>query len=283
MKSSDETKIRSEILGRMSGKVAVITGATSGIGEATAEIFVREGAKVILAGRSEEKGNAIADRLGENAVFHRTDVMEESDIKSCTNAAVDKFGRLDCLFNNAGGLSKGTLDTVTKDDFDYSMNLLLGSVVFGIKYAASIMKEQKSGCIINNSSIAGIRANNGMYLYSAAKAGVTHLTKIAGEELGPWGIRVNSISPGAVATPIFWGGSERARTLEDKENARKLEKLTQNLANATAIKKAGLPDDIAYTALFLASDEGAYISCQDIVVDGGRTAMFHEPPRPEKP
>ena len=266
---------------RLSGKVTVITGATSGIGEATAELFIREGAKVVLAGRSEEKGDAMAERLGENAVFHRTDVMQESDIKSCIDTAVERFGRLDCLFNNAGGLSKGTLETVTQEDFDYSMNLLLGSVVFGIKHAAPIMKEQKSGCILNNSSIAGLRTNNGQYLYSAAKAGVTHLTRVAGVELGSWGVRINSISPGAVATPIFWGGSERARTLADEENARKLEKLTRNLVKATALKKAGLPNDIAYTALFLASDEGAFISCQDIVVDGGRMAMFHEPPPPE--
>ena len=264
---------------RLAGKVAVITGATSGIGEVTAEVFIKEGAKVIIAGRSEEKGSAIANRLGENAVFHKTDVMEESEIKACVDLAIEKFGRLDCLFNNAGGPSRGDLETVTKEDFDYSMNLLLGSVVFGMKHAAPVMKEQKSGCIINNSSIAAIRTNNGGYLYNAAKAGVTYLTKVAGVELGPWGIRVNSISPGAVATPIFWGGSERARTLPDEENAKKLEKLTKNLAKATALKKAGLPDDIAYTALFLASDEGAYISCQDIAVDGGRTALFHEPPR----
>ena len=101
---------------RLSGKVAVITGATSGIGEVTAEVFIREGAKVILAGRSEETGNAIADRLGENALFHRTDVMEETDIKSCIDTAVEKFGRLDCLFNNAGGPTNGTLETVTKED-----------------------------------------------------------------------------------------------------------------------------------------------------------------------
>jgi NAD(P)-dependent dehydrogenase (short-subunit alcohol dehydrogenase family) len=264
---------------RLSGKVAVITGATSGIGEVTAEVFIKEGAKVVVAGRSEEKGNAIADRLGENAIFKRTDVMEESDIKACIDTAIEKFGRLDCLFNNAGGPSKGTLETVTKDDFDYSMNLLLGSVVFGMKHAAPIMKEQKSGCILNNSSIAAIRTNNGGYLYNAAKAAVTYLTKVAGVELGPWGIRANSISPGAVATPIFWGGSEMARTLDDAENEKKLEKLIRNLAHATAIKKAGLPEDIAYTALFLASDEGAYISCQDIAVDGGRTSLFHEPPR----
>ena len=264
---------------RLAGKVAVITGATSGIGEVTAEVFIKEGAKVIIAGRSEEKGNAIANRLGENAVFQKTDVMEESEIKACVELAVDKFGRLDCLFNNAGGPSRGTLETVTKEDFDYSMSLLLGSVVFGLKHAAPIMKEQKFGCIINNSSVAAIRTNNGGYLYCAAKAGVTYLSQVAGVELGPWGIRVNSISPGAVATPIFWGGSERARTLPDEENAKKLEKLTKNLAHATALKKAGLPDDIAYTALFLASDEGAYITCQDIAVDGGRTALFHEPPR----
>ena len=266
----------------MDGKVAVITGATSGIGEVTAEVFIKEGAKVILAGRSEEKGNAIADRLGENAVYQKTDVMEESDIKTTIDLAVEKYGRLDCLFNNAGGPSRGNLDTVTQADFDYSMNLLLGSVVFGIKHATPIMKEQKSGCILNNSSIAAIRMNQGGYLYCAAKAGVTHLTKVAGVELGPGGIRVNSISPGAVATPIFWGGSERANTLTDEENEQKLEKLIRNLANATAIKKAGLSSDIAYTALFLASDEGSYITCQDIAVDGGRTALFHEPPRPPK-
>ena len=139
---------------RLAGKVAVITGATSGIGEVTAEVFIKEGAKVIIAGRSEEKGSAIANRLGENAVFHKTDVMEESEIKACVDLAIEKFGRLDCLFNNAGGPSRGDLETVTKEDFDYSMNLLLGSVVFGMKHAAPVMKEQKSGCIINNSSIA---------------------------------------------------------------------------------------------------------------------------------
>ena len=267
---------------RLSGQVAVITGATSGIGEAAAEIFVGEGAKVVIAGRSEDKGSAIADRLGNNAIFKKTDVMEEAQIKACIDFAMEKFGRLDCLFNNAGGPSRGTLETVTEDDFDYSMKLLLGNVVFGMKHAAPIMKEQKSGCIINNSSIAAIVTNNGGYLYSAAKAGVAYLSKVAGVELGPWGIRVNSIAPGAIATPIFWGGSAVARELPDEENDRKLAKLTRNLANATAVKKAGFPEDIARMALFLASDEGAFVSCQDIAVDGGRTALFHEPPRPPK-
>jgi NAD(P)-dependent dehydrogenase (short-subunit alcohol dehydrogenase family) len=263
----------------MKDKIAVITGATSGIGEVTAEVFIAEGAKVVLAGRSKEKGEAITERLGENAVFRATDVMNEQEIKSLIDFTAKKFGRLDCLFNNAGGPSGGTLETVTKDDFDHAMHLLLGSVIFGMKYAAPLMKQQKSGCILNTSSIAAIRSGQGGYLYSAAKAAVTHITKIAGVELGPFGIRVNSISPGAVATPIFWAGSPKAKTMSSEEATRKLEKLTHNLANATALKQAGLSRDIAMAALYLASDEGCYVTCQDIVVDGGRTALFHEPPR----
>ncbi|MBN2078761.1 MAG: SDR family NAD(P)-dependent oxidoreductase, partial [Spirochaetes bacterium] len=195
--------------GRMKGKTAVITGGTSGIGEATAEVFVAEGARVIIAGRSEEKGQRLADWLGKNAIYQRADVSREEDIRGLIQVAVDRFGRLDCLFNNAGGPSRGTLETVTQEDFDHSMHLLLGSVVFGIKHAAPVMKEQGSGSIINTSSVAAIRSGQGGYLYSVAKAAVTHLTRLCGLELGPFGIRVNAISPGAIATPIFWGGSER--------------------------------------------------------------------------
>ena len=264
--------------GRLEGKVAVITGGTSGIGEATAELFVKEGAKVVIAGRGEEAGRTIGDRLGENAEYFRTDVMQETDIEALIRFATERFGRLDCLFNNAGASSRGTLESVTGEDFDYSMRLLLGSVVFGIKHAVPVMKEQGGGCIINNSSIAALRTQQGGYLYSAAKAAVTHLTKVAGVELGSHGIRVNSISPGAVATPIFWGGSERARTLEDSENERKMEKLKRNLARATPLEKSGVANDIATAALYLASDEGAFVSCHDLVVDGGRTSFFFERP-----
>ncbi len=264
--------------GRLEGKTAVITGGTSGIGEATAEVFAAEGARVMIAGRWEEKGREVVERLGDRVVFQRTDVTVEEDIKQLIEAAAARFGRIDCLFNNAGGPSRGTLETVTQEDFQYSMNLLLGSVVFGIKYVAPVMKAQGSGCIINNSSIAALRTGQGQYLYSAAKAAVTQLTKMAGVELGPYGIRVNSISPGAIATPVFWGGSQVARTLDPAVNARKLEKLTQNLAKATALKKAGLARDIALAALFLASDEGRFIHCHDLVVDGGRTSLFYEAP-----
>jgi len=262
---------------RMKGKTAVITGGTSGIGEAAAEVFVAEGARVIIAGRSEEKGKDLADRLGGNAIYQRADVMREEDIRDLIQSAVDRFGRLDCLFNNAGGPSRGTLETVTQEDFDYSMHLLLGSAVFGIKHAAPMMKEQGSGSIINTSSVAAFRSGQGQYLYSVAKAAVTHLTRLCGLELGPFGIRVNSISPGAIATPIFWGGSERFNTLSQEENERKMEKLKKSLAKATPLPRAGFAEDIAYAALYLASDEGSFVNCQDIAVDGGRTNMFNEP------
>jgi NAD(P)-dependent dehydrogenase (short-subunit alcohol dehydrogenase family) len=264
--------------GRLNGKIAVITGGTSGIGEATAEVFVNEGAKVIIAGRSEERGADIVDRLGENVIFQRTDVTKDEDIKALIDLSVDRFGRIDCLFNNAGGRCPGTLETVTMDDFVFGMALLIGSVVFGIKYAALMMKTQGSGCIINSSSIAAIRIGQGGYLYSAAKAAVTQLTKVAGVELGPHGIRVNCISPGAIATPIFLGGSHVAQTLDPVEKQRKMEKLERNLAKATALPRAGLARDIANAALFLASDEGSFVNCHDLVVDGGRTSLFYEKP-----
>ncbi len=261
---------------RLENKVAVITGGTSGIGAATAEVFAAEGAKVIIAGRSEQKGADLAERLGENVVYRRADVNMEADIKSLIDFAVDRFGRLDCLFNNAGGRTNGTLETVTTDDFNHAMTFLLGSVVFGLKHAAPVMKAQGGGCIINNSSIAAIRLNQGGYLYTIAKAGVTHLTRVAGAELGPFGIRVNCISPGAIATPIFWGGSEVANTMDPEQNARKLNRLMQSLAKATPLPRAGLDRDIAYAALFLASDEGSFVNCHDLVVDGGRTSLFRE-------
>lgn len=264
--------------GRLDGKIAVITGATSGIGEATAWRFAEAGAKLVLAGRSEDKGNALAEQIGGDTIFHRTDVTREADIEALVDKAVSHFGRLDCLFNNAGAGDRTSAENVTEAEFENAFRLLTGSVVFGIKHAARVMKDSGGGCVINNASIAGHRINQGGYLYSGAKAAVAHLTRLAGVELGPHGIRVNAISPGAVATPIFWGGSARAQTLSEEENAQKMEKLKRNLANATPLPRAGLADDIAYAAVFLASDEGSFINCHDLVVDGGRISMFNEKP-----
>lgn len=264
--------------GRLDGKIAVITGATSGIGEATAWRFAEAGAKLVLAGRSEDKGQALAAQIGDSAIFHRTDVTREADIAALLDKAVSHFGRVDCLFNNAGAGDRTSAESVTEEEFEKAFRLLTGSVVFGIKHAARVMKSSGGGSIINNASIAGHRINQGGYLYSGAKAAVAHLTRLAGVELGVHGIRVNAISPGAIATPIFWGGSARAQTLSEEENAQKMEKLKRNLANATPLPRAGLADDIAYAAVFLASDEGSFINCHDLVVDGGRISMFNEKP-----
>ena len=165
-----------------------------------------------------------------------------------------------------------------------STDLRQADVVFAMDTTGSMGSQINQlrtniGSIINNASIAAHRTHQGGYLYSAAKAAVAHLTRLAGEQLGPSGIRVNAISPGAIATPIFWGGSQKASQLSDEDNARKLAKLEANLAQATPLPRSGEPEDIAYAAVFLASDEGSFVNAHDLVVDGGRIAMFHEKPR----
>jgi len=263
--------------GRLEGKVVIITGATSGIGEATAHCFAAQGAKLLLAGRTVEKGMALASQLGDCAQFQRADVRHEADIRVLVDVAVERFGRLDCMFNNAGASASAPLDDVTEQDLSDGMQLLVGSALFGIKHAARVMKLQPSGgSIINNASIAAHRIGQGGIVYSIAKAAVAHLTRLTAVELGPHHIRVNAISPGAIATPIFWGGSERANTLSTEENERKLAKLEQNLAKATPLPRTGYAMDIANAALFLASDEGSFVNGHDLVVDGGRIWQFHE-------
>ena len=261
---------------RLNGKVALITGGTSGIGAETARLFASEGAKVLIVGRSEEKGQALAEDLGENVIYEMADITKEEDIKNSVKATLKHFNQLDILFNNAGGPVGAGIENVTQKDIDYGVHLLLASVILGIKYAIEPMKAIGGGSIINNSSIAALRYRQGDPLYAALKAGVTHYTRMAGVELGPHNIRVNSISPGAIATPIFYGGSQRANDLTKEENERKMEKLRGNLAKAVPLKKSGLPIDIAEAALYLASDAGSFVTCQDIIVDGGRTAMFNE-------
>jgi NAD(P)-dependent dehydrogenase (short-subunit alcohol dehydrogenase family) len=256
---------------RLAGKVAVITGGTSGIGEATAELFAAEGAKVVLTGRNTDRGMAVVDRLGSAARFIPGDVTCEEDIKAAIELAVAEFGRLDCLFNNAGGPTPGELESVTLEQFRYAMDLLVGSALFGMKHAAPVMKRQGRGAIVNNSSVAALRTGMGQYLYSAAKAAVTHLTREAAIELARHGITVNSVSPGGIATPIFFGGSERADGLEPGRVEASMVKLHRNLADATPVRRAGMPSDIAHGVAYLASDAGAFVNGHDLVIDAGMT------------
>ncbi len=263
---------------RLSGKVAIITGATSGIGEATAEVFARENATVVVSGRSEDRGQRVASRLGTGAVFIPCDVTDEHQIQQLISETVNRFGRVDVLFNNAGSSNPHDITNITAERIEKLSRLLFSSVVLGMKHVIPYMIDQGGGCIINNSSVAALRPRNGSPIYGALKAAVTHYTKIAGHELGPHGIRVNSISPGAIATSIFWGGSVRADTLPAEENARKMEKLKAGLVHAVPLHQCGLPEDVANAALYLASDEGRFVTCHDLVVDGGRIQLTMEPP-----
>ena len=185
-------------MGRLDGKVAVITGATSGIGLHTAELFVAEGAKIVIAGRRAPEGEALANKLGATCIFRQTDVTVEAQMKALIALSVEKFGRIDCLFNNAGGPAQtGGIEGLEVERFDAAMATLVRSVMLGMKHAAPHMRKQGSGSIINNGSIAGRLAGfSSSMVYGAAKAAVIHLTKCVAMELGEANIRVNSISPG---------------------------------------------------------------------------------------
>lgn len=258
-------------MGRLDGKVAVITGATSGIGLRTAELFVAEGARVVIAGRRQSEGETISKRLGPACRFRRTDVTEETQIKALIDEAVETFGRLDCLFNNAGGPAPtGGIEGIPASGFDAAIALLLRSVMLGMKHAAPIMRRQGSGSIINNGSISGLRAGfSASIIYSTAKAAVIHLTRCVAMELGESNIRVNSITPGAILTGIFAKGL--GLSVEAAERVSVTPAEAAGYVKYQPIPRAGVTDDIAKAALFLASDESTFINGHDLVVDGGVT------------
>src|SRR6202007_3300598 len=256
-------------MGRLSGKGAVITGATSGIGLRTAEIFVAEGAKIVIAGRRIAEGEALAKQLGATCVFRQTDVTQEDQMRALIALAVDKFGRIDCLFNNAGGPAQtGGIEGLEVERFDAAMATLVRSVMLGMKHAAPLMRRQGPGSITNNGSIAGRLAGfSSSVVYGAAKAAVIHLTKCVAMELGEAGIRVHSISPGAIAPGIF--GKALGLPVEAAEKTPAI--MREVYKAAQPIPRAGLPDDIAHAAVFLASDESSFVNGHDLVVDGAIT------------
>jgi len=256
-------------MGRLDGKVAVITGATSGIGLCTAEVFVAEGAKVVIAGRRVAEGEKLAKKLGSACVFRQTDVMIEEQMRALIALSVERFGRIDCLFNNAGGPAQtGGIEGLDAARFDTAMATLVRSVMLGMKHAAPYMKKQGFGSIINNGSIAGRLAGfSSSIVYSAAKAAVIHLTKCVAMELGEAGVRVNSISPGAIATGIF--AKALGLSVEAAEDTPSV--MREVSKTAQPIPRAGLPDDIAQAAVFLASDESSFVNGHDLVVDGAIT------------
>ena len=254
--------------GRLENRVAIITGGTSGIGRRTVEVFAEEGAFVLIAARREDYGRKLADELGDKVDFLKTDVSLETDVKRMIDYAVDRFGKLDCLFNNAGvPATRGSIATIPLEDYEYALSVLLGGVFLGMKHAAPVMCAQSSGSIINTGSVAGILAGYSSIVYSAAKAAVIHLTKVVAMELGESNVRVNSISPGGIATGIF--GKAVGLPMDQAEKT--AEVMKQALVDFQPIRRAGIVDDIAQAAVFLASDESTFINGHDLVVDGGLT------------
>ena len=261
--------------GRLAGKVAVVTGGNSGMGAGTVELFVAEGARVVIAARGEEAGQALADRLGENAIFKRTDVSVEADVQALVDATMEKWGRVDVLFNNAGiGQRFVPPEEFTLEDFNRVMMTNLGSCFLGLKYVTPIMKKQGGGSIINNGSTAGVTTDGSGPLYSASKAGVIHITKVWATQLAEFGVRVNCISPGAIVAPIFWGGHH---TQSAEENERRTQRLTEYFANLLPLNRAGTPEDIAYAALYLASDESRHTTGHNLMIDAGISVRMAPP------
>jgi NAD(P)-dependent dehydrogenase (short-subunit alcohol dehydrogenase family) len=254
--------IEGEIMGKLDGKVAVITGAASGMGRATSLRFAKEGAAVVVADLNSQAGEATVSEIaagGGRAVFQHTDVGSDAAIKSMIDRAVKEFGRLDITYNNAGiGGATGLLEDTNAEDWDKSFVILTRAVFLGIKYSIDPMRKAGGGSIISTSSVAGLRGVAGLHAYSAAKAAVVSLTESAAIELGHDRIRVNCICPGGVVTPLVYRGMRGG-----EDEARK------SMARSQPIPRAGKPEDIAAMALFLASDDAEWITGTAMIVDGG--------------
>jgi len=254
--------------GRLEGKVALITGGCSGIGLGTVELFLGEGAKVVAADVQDGKGAMLAQRFPDTLRYVHCDVTAEADIAAACALAKSAFGGLDILFNNAGHAGmQGGVEAMTVEGWDATFALLVRGPALGMKHALPLMRERGGGSIINTASIAGMQAGWGPLAYSTAKGAVIHMTRCAAAELSPQKIRVNAICPGLIATSIFGTALGLPREGADQMAAM----IAERAAGVQPVPKAGLPADIAAAALYLASDDSAFVSGTHIVVDGGIT------------
>lgn len=253
---------------RFEGKRVVVTGGASGIGRATVEAFIAEGAQVMMGDLSADAGAAMAanGRFDNRLAFQKTDVCEEADIVALLDGAADHFGGIDILFNNAGAAgARARIDEITADEWDFTHRLLLRSVALGIRHVVPHMQKAGGGVIVNTASVTAHEAGWGPIAYATAKAGVLHLSKLAAAELAQHKIRVNSISPGFIMTNIFASAFS-----DEPEQAEQVEQAIQAVSPmAQPVARSGQPDDIAQAVLYLASEQGGFVTGIDMPVDGG--------------
>lgn len=251
---------------RFAGKTAVVTGAASGMGKATALKLASEGATVIAGDIDAEGGEELAATSNGKIFFQQTDVCDVAQIKALMDFAAEKTGGIDIVFNNAGAVgAREKIDEIDADGWDRTMDLLLRSVAMGIRYAVPHMTGREGGAIINTASVAGLSAGMSPTAYAVAKAGVIHLTKLAAADLARHNIRVNAICPGFIKTNIFVSGLDVPKEHRDMANAA----IAHVAADAQPVKGGGEPDDIANTVLFLAGPESRFMTGTHLLVDGG--------------
>ena len=256
---------------RLDGKVAIVTGGASGIGEATARMFAEEGARLVIADMDGSAGETLAKELGD-AFFCRTDVTLEDEVANVVAYAVDRYGRLDCMVNNAGIVGAiGSICDTPYDHWKATLAVLLDGVFFGCKHAARAMLASSTrGTILNTASVAGLRGGFGAHAYSTAKHAVIGLTRSVASELAPHGVRANAVAPGAVVTPLI-----EAITGADGDTLRGL------AAQASPLGQATCPRDIAGAFTYLASDDATHVTGEVLTVDAGsmmapEVADFHK-------
>ncbi len=257
-------------MGRLEGKVAVITGGASGMGEATAQLFVREGARVVIGDVQQDKGEAVAASIGAECRFVATDVSNSEDVRALVRAAVDGFGRIDIMYNNAGiGGGEGSIVDCPEEVFDRIIAVDLKAVWLGMKHALPYLIANGGGSIVTTASVSGIMGMPGQGAYGSAKGGVMQLTRVCAVENAEHGVRANCICPGGVLTPILYANPALPNAIDPSV-------LAAQLVNAQPIPRPGMPNDIAQAALWLASDDSSWVTGQAIVVDGGWTASARQ-------
>lgn len=245
--------------GRMAGKVVIVTGGSSGIGRATAIAFAREGAKVVIAARRVNEGEAVVKQIveaGGEAIFVQTDVTQAKEVQALVDRALEQYGRLDCAFNNAGSGKGIRLIDLTEEDWEQEIAVNLKSVWLCLKYQIPALLKTGGGAIVNMASQGAILGVPNYTAYGAAKGGAAALTRAAAAEYASEGIRINSVSPGAVETEL-WANAPAG--------------MLEQVAAGIPMQRVGQPQDIAETVVWLCSDAAGFITGQNVAIDGGYT------------